>query len=70
MTRTGGTEAKAQARGESGGQGRRLEDRRRLETVVVLAVNDANAVLCLRCRGEIEWGPGESTRASEKFKRS
>jgi len=41
----GVTEAKALARGESDGKGRRLEDRRRLETVVVLAVNDADVVV-------------------------
>lgn len=44
MTRLGAAEAKALARGESDDKGRRLEDRRRLETVVVLAVNDADAV--------------------------
>lgn len=44
MTRLGATEAKALTRGESDDKGRRLEDRRRLETVVVLAVNDADAV--------------------------
>ena len=45
MTRLGATEAKALARGEFDDKGRRLEDRRRLETVVVLAVNDADAVV-------------------------
>lgn len=51
MTRLGATEAKALARGESDDKGRRLEDRRRLETVVVLAVNDADAVVQIMRRG-------------------
>lgn len=56
MTCLGATEAKALARGESDDKGRRLEDRRRLETVVVLAVNDADAVVPIGRRrgGEIE----------------
>lgn len=45
VTRLGATEAKALARGKSDDKGRRLEDRRRLETVVVLAVNDADVVV-------------------------
>ncbi len=45
MTCLGVTEAKALVKSESDDQGRRLEDRRRLETVVVPAVNDANTVV-------------------------
>lgn len=45
MTLLGATEAKALARSKSDDKGRRLEDRRRLETVVVLAVNDADVVV-------------------------
>lgn len=63
----GVTEAKALARGESDGKGRRLEDRRRLETVVVLAVNDADVVvpgMATRKRNRV--GPwGEYTRKRE-----
>lgn len=47
MTCLGVTEAKALVKNESDDQGRRLEDRRRLETVVVPAVNDAYAVVVM-----------------------
>ena len=44
MTCLGETEAKALVKGESDDQGRRLEYRTRLDTVVVPAVNNADAV--------------------------
>lgn len=47
MTCLGVTEAKALVKIESDDQGRRLEYRRRLETVVVPAVNYAYTVICL-----------------------
>lgn len=56
MTHSGVTEAKALVRGESDDQGRRLEFRKRLETGVVLAVNYADAVVCvyvLRKRNQV-----------------
>lgn len=63
MTRTGATEAKALARDESDDKGRRLEDRRRLDTVVVLAVNDADAVASKAPRTRNQVGPwGEYAR--------
>lgn len=68
MTRLGATEAKALARGEFDDKGRRLEDRRRLETVVVLAVNDADAVVpfCMATRKRNRVGPwGEYARKRE-----
>ena len=43
MTVPGRPEAKALPRSDSDDQGRRLEDRTRLDTVVVLAVNDIDS---------------------------
>jgi len=45
MTRGGLTDAKATGRNVSVNQGRKLDDQRRLETFVVLAVNDASRKL-------------------------
>lgn len=60
MTIGGPTEAKAFAMDVSDDQGRKPEYRRRLETVVVPAVNDADPQGCQSLCGEIRvyglWG--------------
>jgi hypothetical protein len=70
VTCRGATEAKAVVRDGSDDQVREREDRRRLETVVVPAVNDANGVAGDTCGpGETEcMGSGDSTGASRKLK--
>ena len=66
VTRLGATEAKALARGKFDDKGRRLEDRRRLETVVVLAVNDADVVVPWATQERNLVGPwGEYARKRE-----
>ena len=69
MTCRGATEAKAIVRDGFDDQAREQEDRRRLETVVVPAVNDANRVAGICDSGETEcMGSGDSTGASWKLK--
>lgn len=53
MTLTGQTEAKAVLLDLCVDQGRRLEDRNRLDTVLVPAVNDADCVVREHCAREI-----------------
>lgn len=69
MTCRGATEAKAIVRDGFDDQAREQEDRRRLETVVVPAVNDADGVAGFCGPGETEcMGSGDSTGASQKLK--
>lgn len=49
MTLTGRTEAKAMVLDVCVDQGRRLEDRNRLDTVLVPAVNDADWMVFILC---------------------
>lgn len=68
MTCRGATEAKAVVRYGSDDQAREREDRRRLETVVVPAVNDADGIAGYCGSRETEcMGSGDSTGASRKL---
>lgn len=60
LTRTGRTEAEAMLQDVCVDQGRRLEDRNRLDTVLVLAVNYADAAGCdvLQNRNLSVWALG------------
>ena len=59
MTCRGATEAKAVVRYGSDDQAREREDRRRLETVVVPAVNDADGIAGTVVQGKPSvWAPG------------
>lgn len=70
MTLTGRTEAKAVLLDACVDQGRRLEDRNRLDTVLVPAVNDADWMVCVHCAREIDEyvGSGDSMFARMKLK--
>jgi len=71
MTLTGRTEAKATLLDGCVDQGRRLEDRNRLDTVLVPAVNDADwMVRYVHCAREIDEyvGFGDSMFARVKLK--
>jgi len=70
-TLTGRTEAKAVPLDWCVDQGRRLEDRNRLDTVLVPAVNDADCGVCVLCMSEekLEYmGSGDSMFARMKLK--
>lgn len=68
MTPRGATGAQAVVRDGSDDQAREREDRRRLETVVVPAVNDADGGARARAPRETEcMGSGDSTGASRKL---
>ena len=68
-TLAGRTEAKAVCHDECDDQGRRPEDRNRLDTVLVLAVNDADGTTRKCCAREIEYvGSGDSMFARVKLK--